>query len=53
LIESSATLAKVRGDQLIPIELPTCEEEIEVLTPQNNGAFWNTSINNASTAELE
>jgi hypothetical protein len=44
LIESSATLAKVRGDQLIPIELPTCEEEIEVLTPQNNGTFWNTAV---------
>ena len=49
LIESSSTLARVKGDQLIPIDFPTTEDEIEVLTPQNNGAFWNTAV--ASTAE--
>jgi hypothetical protein len=49
LIESSSTLARVKGDQLIPIDLPTADDEIEVLTPQNNGAFWNTSV--ASIAE--
>jgi hypothetical protein len=51
LIESSSTLARVKGDQLIPIDLPTADDDIEVLTPQSNGAFWNTSINDASIAE--
>lgn len=50
LIESSSTLARVKGDQLIPIDLPEVAD-IEVLTPQNNGAFWNTSLNNASIVE--
>jgi hypothetical protein len=44
LIESSSTLARVKGDQLIPIDLPTNEDEIEVLTPQSNGVFWNTVV---------
>jgi len=44
LIESSSTLARVKGDQLIPIDLPTNEDEIEVLTPQSNGVFWNTAV---------
>lgn len=40
LIESSATLAKVKGDKLIPIELNIQNNELEVLTPQANGSFW-------------
>ena len=41
LIESSSTLARVKGDQLIDINLSKNEEEeIEVITPQANGSFW-------------
>ena len=39
LIESSSTLAKVKGDKLIPIDIPLTDEEI-VITPQANGGFW-------------
>ena len=42
LIESSATLAKVKGDKLIPIELniQNLDGELEVITPNANGGFW-------------
>ena len=44
LIESSSTLARVKGDQLIPIDLPeetkVSLDDIEVITPQANGGFW-------------
>ena len=42
LIESSATLAKVKGDKLIPIELniQNLDGELEVVTPNANGSFW-------------
>ena len=42
LIESSATLAKVKGDKLIPIELniQNLDGELEVITPNTNGGFW-------------
>ena len=50
LIESSSTLAKVKGDELIPINLSNKDEEIEVLTPNANG-FWNRPIQDAVIAE--
>ena len=50
LIESSSALAKVKQDDLIPINLSNKDDEI-VITPNPNG-FWNNPINN-STAEIE
>jgi len=50
LIESSSILARIKGDELIPINLSNKDEEI-VITPSPNG-FWNNPINN-STAEIE
>jgi hypothetical protein len=49
LIESSSTLAKVKGDKLIPIDLLLVDEEI-VITPQANGGFWTRPVEQ-STAE--
>ena len=49
LIESSATLNKVKGDKLIPIDLTINDNDEIVITPNPNG-FWNNPINN-STAE--
>ena len=49
LIESSATLSKVKGDKLIPIDLTINDNDEIVITPNPNG-FWNNPINN-STAE--
>ena len=49
LIESSSALAKVKQDELIPINLSNKDEEIEVLTPSANG-FWSRPID-ASIAE--
>jgi hypothetical protein len=43
LIESSSTLAKVKGDKLIPIDLPSIDEEI-VITPQATGGFWTRPV---------
>ena len=43
LIESSSTLAKVKGDNLIPIDLPLIDE-LEVITPQANGGFWTRPV---------
>jgi len=37
LIESSSTLAKVKGDKLIVINIPNFDEDIVVLTPIANG----------------
>ena len=51
LIESSATLNKVKGDKLIPIDITINENDEIVITPSPNG-FWNNPINN-STAEIE
>ncbi len=51
LIESSATLARVKGDKLIPIELNNLTNELEVLTPQTNGSFWVRPIQDAVIAE--
>jgi hypothetical protein len=50
LIESSSILARVKGDELIPINLSNKDDEI-VITPNPNG-FWNRPIN-TSTAEIE
>jgi hypothetical protein len=50
LIESSSALAKVKQDDLIPINLSNKDDEI-VITPNPNG-FWNNPIN-TSTAEIE
>lgn len=51
LIESSSALARVKGDQLIDINLSKNEEaEIEVLTPQASGSFWTRPMV-ASSAE--
>jgi hypothetical protein len=50
LIESSSALAKVKGDELIPINLSNDDEEI-IITPNPNG-FWENPIN-TSTAEIE
>lgn len=47
LIESSATLNKIKGDKLIPIELDFNENKEIVLTPLSNGRV------DLSTAELE
>jgi len=47
LIESSSTLAKVKGDKLIPIDLPLLDDEI-VISP--NGEFWTRPMD-ASTTE--
>jgi hypothetical protein len=49
LIESSSILARVKGDELIPINLSNKDEEIEVLTPSATG-FWSRPID-ASTTE--
>jgi hypothetical protein len=49
LIESSSTLAKVKGDKLIPIDLLLIDEEI-VITPQASGGFWTRPVEQ-STAE--
>ena len=47
LIESSSTLARVKGDQLIDINLSKNEEEeITVITPQATG-FWSRPINDS------
>jgi len=43
LIESSSTLAKVKGDKLIPIEIRLLND-IEVISPNANGGFWTTPI---------
>lgn len=43
LIESSSTLAKVKGDKLIPIDIPLIDE-VEVITPQANGGFWTRPV---------
>ena len=51
LIESSATLNKVKGDKLIPIDLTINDNDEIVITPNPNG-FWNNAIN-TTTAELE
>lgn len=51
LIESSATLNKVKGDKLIPIDLTINENDEIVITPNPNG-FWNNAIN-TTTAEIE
>jgi hypothetical protein len=48
LIESSATLSKVKGDKLIPIDLSINENDEIVITPNPNG-FWENPI--TSTAE--
>lgn len=41
LIESSSTLAKMKGDKLIPIEVVEhALDNIEVLTPDASGGFW-------------
>jgi len=48
LIESSATLSKVKGDKLIPIDLTINENDEIVITPNPNG-FWENPI--TSTAE--
>jgi hypothetical protein len=50
LIESSSALAKVKQDDLIPINLSNKDDEI-VITPNPNG-FWNNPLN-TSTAEIE
>jgi ABC-type antimicrobial peptide transport system permease subunit len=50
LIESSSILLRVKGDELIVINLSNKDEEI-VITPNPNG-FWNNPIN-TSTAEIE
>ena len=51
LIESSSALARVKGDQLIDINLSKNEEEeIEIITPQANGSFWTRPLV-ASSAE--
>ena len=39
LIESSSTLAKVKGDKLIPIDMGLLSNEDIVLTPTANGRF--------------
>ena len=49
LIESSSTLAKVKGDKLIPIDIPLIDD-IEVITPNANGGFWTRPLDQ-STAE--
>ena len=49
LIESSSTLAKVKGDKLIPIDIPLIDD-IEVITPNANGGFWTRPLD-VSTAE--
>lgn len=51
LIESSATLNKVKGDKLIPIDLTIHDNDEIVITPNPNG-FWDNPIN-TNTAELE
>lgn len=43
LIESSSTLARVKGDKLIPIDLLLLNREI-VITPQPSGGFWTRPI---------
>ena len=50
LIESSSTLARVKGDKLIPIDLPIFDGEIEVITPLASGGFWTRPMD-ASSAE--
>jgi len=50
LIESSSALARVKQDDLIPINLSNKDDEI-VITPNPNG-FWNNPIN-TTTAEIE
>ena len=49
LIESSSTLAKVKGDKLIEINIPNFDDEIEIMTPSPNG-FWSRPLD-ASTTE--
>ena len=51
LIESSATLAKVKGDELITINLSKKDEEIEVITPQASGGFWTRPITHTADEE--
>ena len=50
LIESSSTLAKVKGDKLIPIDIPLLDEEI-VITPQANGGFWVRPLETSSAEQ--
>ena len=47
LIESSSTLAKVKGDKLIPIDLPLMDDEIIITTPNANG-FWTRPVETSS-----
>ena len=49
LIESSSTLARVKGDKLIPIDLLLLDGEI-VISPNANGEFWTRPMD-ASTTE--
>ena len=52
LIESSATLAKIKGDKLIPINLSkNKDEELEIITPNANGTFWTRPLEDAVIAE--
>ena len=48
LIESSSILVRVKGDELIPINLSNKDEEIEVLTPSPNG-FWTRPMDISTT----
>jgi len=48
LIESSSILVRVKGDELIPINLSNKDEEIEVLTPSPNG-FWSRPMDISTT----
>ena len=49
LIESSSTLNRVKGDKLIPIDMPLLDEEI-IITPQASAGFWTRPIE-ASSAD--
>jgi hypothetical protein len=51
LIESSSILARVKGDELIVINLSIKDEEIEVLTPSANG-YWNRPVDASTTDNL-
>ena len=50
LIESSSTLARVKGDKLIPIDFPLLDDEI-VISPNANGGFWARPLEDAVIAE--